>query len=106
MVPTSVHMKLPECSLHVRRRTQKSGASNSLQSVLMASGADAREAEVSATLNLFRKKRKKRENVKKAMEAFSRSFIYFLKQIFHFSNRKAKGEGLVVPLERSEAIFD
>lgn len=50
--------------------------SNSLQSVLMAPGADAREAEVSATLNLFNNKMK-RENEEEEMEAFTRSLIYF-----------------------------
>lgn len=44
----------------------------------MAPGADVREAEVSATLNLFNKiKKKETENVKGEMETFTRSFIYF-----------------------------
>lgn len=52
----------------------------------MASSADAREAEVSATLNLFNKEEKRDENVEEDPFGRSASFIYlFFKANSSFS---------------------
>lgn len=61
----------------------------------MASSADAREAEVSATLNLFNKEEKRDKNVEEVMGSVRqvRLVYLFLKQILGSPNRRGGSGG-------------